>query len=146
MNVTADLQGFWKPDKTFVLKEIAVLHPGALTPIVFQFAVPCPWRDLPTSYQKKNRWLEQRFHGLRWSAGRLPYDTVRGILTSLFKGATRIYVKGYEKAVWLRQLSGLDIPIVDLSDLGCPSLRKLQSTNTTCAARNVILLAKWLQP
>jgi len=146
MDVTADLQGFWKPDKTFVLKEIAVLHQGALTPIVFQFAAPCPWRKLPRSYKQKNRWLEQRFHGLRWSAGGLPYDTGRDILISLFKGATRMYKKVYEKAVWLRQLSGLDIPIVDLSDLGCQSLRKLQSTKSTCAARNVKLLAKWLQP
>jgi len=97
MNVIVDLQGFWKPDNVFVLKEIAVLPPGAETLVVYQFAAPSPWRDLPLSYQRKIRWLERQYHGLRWSSGTLPYNTVKDVLNSLLKGASRVYVKGRDK-------------------------------------------------
>jgi len=151
MDVIVDLQGFWKPSNVFVLKEIAVLPLGTETPVVYQFAAPSPWRDLPLSYQRKNRWLERHYHGLRWSSGTLPYNTVKDVLTPLLKGASRVYVKGRDKIIWLRHLTDLDNPIEDLEKLHCPSLRKLQSTceyhseNTTSAAENVKLLAKWLQ-
>jgi len=151
MEVIVDLQGFWKPTNVFVLKEVAILRADTLTPIVYQFAPPFPWRDLPTSYQKKNRWLERQYHGLRWNVGTLPYDTVKNVLTPLLRDASRIYVKGFEKTIWLQQLTDLNVPIEDLGAFNCPSLQDLQRDSActhhpaSCAAKNVTLLAKWMR-
>jgi len=148
MDGILDLQGFWKPTNVFVLKEVAILRADALTPIVRQFAPPIPWRDLPTSYQKKNRRLERQHHGFRWNVGTLPYDTVKDVLTPLFRDASRIYVKGSEKTIWLQQLTDLNVPIEYLGALNCPSLQELQrdsactSHPASCAAKNVTLLTK----
>ena len=95
--------------------------------------------------------MERHYHGLRWSSGTLPYSTVKGVLTLLLKGASRVYVKGRVKIIWLWHLTDLGIPIEDLEKLHCPSLRKLQSTceyhsqYTTSAAENVKLRSKWSQ-
>lgn len=149
MEVIVDLQGFWKPKNTFVLKEVAILHSGATSPIVYQFAAPFPWRDLPLSYQRKIRWLERQYHGLRWTLGTLPYDTVKDVLTPLLRDVSRIYVKGHEKVAWLREHADVDENrVLDLEQWGCPSLPILRAEDQrrACAAENVKLLAKWLQP
>ena len=62
------------------MRDIAVLPLGTETPAFYQFDAPSPWRDLPLSYQRKNRWLERHYHGLRWSSGTLPYNTVKEVL------------------------------------------------------------------
>jgi len=58
--------------------------------------------------------------------GTLPYDTVKDVLAPLLMDVSRIYVKGFEKTIWLLQLTDLNVPIEDMGAFNCPSLQELQ--------------------
>ncbi|XP_015593782.1 uncharacterized protein LOC107267062, partial [Cephus cinctus] len=57
------------------------------------------------------------------------YNPISGGVNKL--NATKIYVKGLEKKIWLEPFIGRSEHIVDLGDLGCPSLQKLRNNSFT---------------
>lgn len=154
MEFVIDVQGFKRPINEFVFKEVAVvaLEDDAL-PSVYLFEPPYKWSFLPAKYRSENTWLEHNYHGMSWDCGDVPYEEVNETLYNLLRGASKVHVKGLEKKAWLDKI----LPnVYNLEDLGCPSLRKL-NTNTDisctnhkhawsaqCAAHNASSLKKWL--
>ncbi|XP_024942339.1 uncharacterized protein LOC112494574 [Cephus cinctus] len=157
MEFIVDVQGFKKPSNEFVLKELSVIgvDTNFSEPATFLFQPPCPWKHLPAKYKSINLWLERNFHGISWSAGEIAYNQARNILRVILQNASKIYVKGLEKKVWLGAFIGRTEHIADLGDLGCPSLQNLRKNLLTrcshhhashfqCSMENVKLLRNWL--
>lgn len=104
MKYIVDLQGFKTADNEFVFKEVAVVAlQEDSVPSVFLFKPPHPWEQLPYRNKCENRWLERNYHGLEWDSGRIPYENVAETLRGALKDAGAVFVKGLEKAKWLRK-------------------------------------------
>jgi len=157
MSAVVDLQGFSEPRNSFVVKELAILCAGMVKPLTFTFAPPFPWHDLPPEYKRRNAWVERHYTGLKWNSGTIPYNRIEDILNSNLKDIEVIYVKGREKASWLRThlkpyhhvIENLENDYDDDDDT-IPSLRKLTNTclhhkkKFMCAADNVRALSQWV--
>jgi len=157
MSAVVDLQGFSEPRNSFVVKELAILCAGMVKPLAFTFAPPFPWHDLPPEYKRRNAWVERHYTGLKWNSGTIPYDRIEDILNSTLKDIEVIYVKGREKASWLRTHLKPHHHVIenlgndyDDDDDTIPSLRKLTNTclhhkkKFMCAADNVRALSQWV--
>lgn len=156
MEVVIDFQGFKRVYNEFVFKEVAIIPLGEnVQPIVYLFAPPHDWNLLPPRYKCENSWLTKNFHGLHWQEGEIPYEELEEILKASTRSASQIYVKGLEKQRWLKNF----LPNVkNIESLDCPSLSKLNRyinhpctnhnlkicENSNCAARNAVVLKKWL--
>jgi len=154
VSAVVDLQGFSKPSKSFVVKELAILCDGMVKPLTFTFAPPFPWYDLPPEYKWRNAWVERHYTGHKWNSGTIPFDRIEEILYSHLKDIEVIYVKGREKVNWLRThlkpyhhvIKNLEN---DYDDDAIPSLRKLTTPcfhhkKFMCVADNVIALSQWV--
>ena len=156
MELIIDVQGFKKSYNEFVVKELAVVPLGEdVQPAVYLFAPPHNWNFLTPRYKCENSWLTRNYHGIFWDEGGIPYEEFEEILKSSTRGATKIYVKGLEKQKWLKVFLS---NVSNIETLGCPSLVKLHQTKdfpcsnhnreicyiSNCAARNAIVLKRWL--
>ena len=123
-------------------------------PIVFLFAPPIPWLDLPAKYKSVNIWLEFIYHHLSWSAGELSYNDVGNVLRSALHNASIVYTKGEQKKKWFQQFGFNLGDIVDCPPLqelypekvttSCPHHYDLE-IRTNCALRHVQLLKEFLK-
>jgi len=104
MSAIVDLQSFSGLKGQFVLKEVAILTHGMTRPVVYQFAPPHPWIDLPQECQRRNAWVERNYLGLKWNSGTTPYYRIEDILHSRLELMEKIFVKGREKVEWQRTL------------------------------------------
>lgn len=163
MDYIVDVQGFKLPTNEFIIKELAILtlNKNCQNPYKFIFQPPCEWKHITSHYKRINRWLENNVHCIMWSSGYVPYTLHQIIMKNIFKNATKIYVKGLEKKMWLKKFVKPSTQIIDMMDINCPSLQTLihKSCNITpccdhrnvikistiqCAVRNVKLLSHWL--
>lgn len=152
--VFIDFQGFVIDRKSFIIKELSVLNNEELAPEHYLFKPPQDIPTLPHCYQLHTNWLTRNFHGLDWSGGFEVYEELQEILLNSTQLVERIYVKGKEKQRYLSKKL-LDKTIVNLEDLGCPSLDSLSNSfkafpcdnhlirNTKCSLKNVQNLLSW---
>lgn len=105
MQFIVDLQGFQKSKNDFIAKEVAILgvQEGSI-PLVFTFKSPTQWSKLPIDEQCAARWLEQNFHGISWSSGKIPYEQLSVVLGKYLKSAEKVYTKGLQKQKFLQKL------------------------------------------
>lgn len=100
-----DVQGFRRSSNIFIAKELAIIPvQDNATPMVYNFQPPCPWSKLLAEEREVNTWLERNFHGIPWTSGTIPYTDLIRIMRSNLNNAWKIYVKGLEKANWLREI------------------------------------------
>ena len=156
MEYILDVQGFKTRGNEFVFKELAIIPlQEDAAPSVYTFKPPCAWSELEPGYKCTNRWIELNHSGLLWSLGEVPYSHLERVLNTELKGATKIYVKGAEKIKWIGRQLLRATPIIDLFDMGCPSVRALNDSQIMCnnhnshwihicAAKNAYLLRNWL--
>lgn len=154
MNIfIVDFQGFGVFNKDFILKELAILNNGyhhhfIVTP-------PCNLSVLPLSLKKQAYWLYNNYHSLSWNGGSINFTEVKTSLRNNIRNGT-VYVKGVEKAQWLREiLNNENVEVKNVEDFfSCPNLKELkriypdqikcQSHAKCCALQNVYLLSKFL--
>ena len=157
MEYIIDIQGFKKMYNEFVVKELAIVSlEDDIQPSVFLFAPPHDWNLLNSRYKCENKWLTENYHGMNWQDGKILYDELEDILKSTVRGASQVWIKGLEKRNFLK----IFLPNVkNIETVGCPALNKLHKTldsrcsnhnfqkcfNSNCAARNAIVLKKWLR-
>lgn len=99
-----DFQGF-KSSNDFIFKEVAILTlEQESIPYFFFFQSPILWQDLSKQSISCIRWLEQNYHGIRYSSGDIPYNKLQETLESTLGNAVKIYVKGSEKKKCLQDL------------------------------------------
>ena len=150
-----DFQAFKLNATEFAVKELAILAPGGSTSH-FVFKAPCNWGDLPLSQRCENVWLTHNHLKIRWDDGDTPYEEIENVLRSNLSSASAVvYVKGEQKAKWLRRYIE---HVVKEIDEKCPALPNLRShwTNENsckfhrkpygpCALKHVILMERWLR-
>lgn len=157
MEYIVDLQGFQIPINEFVVKEIAVMDTNSEYYATHLFEPPCTWNSLPPKYKCTNKWLTRNYHNLIWDSGYFPYESLKLVLESMLQNASCVYVKGLEKKTFLQKILNNKFHIIDVSDVNCPSLKKLNldkflkcsnhcdmSMKYQCALRNVQLLRSWI--
>ena len=154
MEIVIDFQGFKDNNNEFIIKELAV------RPLNRKFAIhkivlpPFEYETLDYEKRKEVQWLYLFYHGLQWDSGSEPYDTMLYELKELCYFCKKIYVKGEEKAHFLRAL--LQREVIELGALGCPSVKELSSeylcvfhrekknNNYVCALDNAYKLKTWI--
>lgn len=162
MKYIVDIQGFQAPNK-FIVKEFSIvkIEPSPLSEFsrddveCLLFEPPYPWVNLSPKFKSTNLWLVRNHHGIPWSAGDIPYDSLENQIQNKLKNASYIFVKGVEKKMWLEQNLQLSASIINLQDIGCPALQTLRVStcifynyhrhvpNHHCAAENGRQLRMW---
>lgn len=94
-----DMQCFYS-DGELVPKELAVYDGEQLSHYIFK--PPCAFRDLSDSCKKQIVWLENNYHGLKWSRGFTPLSEISRILRDKCFGRT-VLVKGLEKTNFIHK-------------------------------------------
>ena len=103
--VVVDVQGFWKNKSDFILKEIAIFDlQKSSTPFVFTFKSPLNWNELSSDEKSTARWLENSFHGIRWSSGEILHEKIPEVMQKYLNNSKKIFVKGELKKKFLQSI------------------------------------------
>lgn len=159
MEFILDFQGFKNQNNEFIIKELAIISTDEQVYELQLFQPPYDLSKLPESVQKQVMWLEKYHHGLFWGTGFKEYNKLKDV----FKGVNisgKVYVKGTEKEKFVTELlSEFKVKVINLEDLGCPSLNILRHQTQSsvmracvfnhspinCAYMNVHILLQWLK-
>jgi hypothetical protein len=155
MDIVIDIQGFRDADEKFLPKEIAVVAIDAAIVDHWIIMPPCPFGELPEKVRRQNTWLTRNYHGIEWFDGEAnsKYFTLR--LREIIRYSRHIYVRGNEKAYYLRNL--LSREIYNLEDIS-PAFKNLTAEGECgqycthhgfrkifhCALHNACKLKRWL--
>lgn len=138
MFVIVDVQGFKISEKTFSPKELAAYDGHTISHYVFKS--PFPFGTLPPHFQQQAKWLMNNHHCIDWDEGFTPGFLFPKILERLLRDADVVYVKGCEKATFLRNYTRKHIieieehPALSASQ---PSCMHHMQTLCYCALSNV---------
>jgi hypothetical protein len=140
-----------EPENTFIIKEACIIKGNNI--ISFLFKPTKSFHDLDKRSKESVRWLSTNLHGLSWNSGRDSLEDFKKEIKNE-KGIT-VYVKGYEKKSLLKKFFD-KIAVIDLEDLGCPSLKVLERTTKMehpckfhnnyrfkCAVINALMIRQW---
>lgn len=78
----------------------------------YVFKPPFPFKELPWELQKEAYWVVNFHHGIPWNDGYESLENLQEILKEATQTAGIIYVKGKQKAEFLRKY--VDKPVVEL--------------------------------
>ena len=109
MDIVIDIQGFRDETNNFIAKEVAVVAIDA--PFVSHWIMmpPCAFGKLPAKARRENNWLSRNYHGIEWFDGEVNPKYFTSHLREIARHARCIYVRGNEKANYLRNLLSRDI-------------------------------------
>lgn len=112
MKVIIDVQFFKISDNTYQPKELAAYN--GCTAAHYLFRRPFPFHMLSERLQKQANWVMNHHHSIDWDEGFTPAYQFRAIFQRLVRDADEVYVKGHEKATFLRKHT--DKPIVEIQE------------------------------
>lgn len=112
MSVVFDVQGFKIENNKFIVKEFCAYDGVRICHYIFK--APFPWDLLPPPLQVQAKWLTDNYHAISWDSGFTPLHKFGSIIKDIADVADRIYVKGREKAVYLRNFTCK--PIIELEE------------------------------
>ncbi|CAB3227210.1 unnamed protein product [Arctia plantaginis] len=162
MNTIVDIQGFQSDANDFIPKEIAIQCTKEV--LVILIKPPYPYHELSAVQKNTVDWVE-KYRQIFWEGGFVHYRNFRNCIE--FLRNKNIYVKGFDKSTWLRDLledeydddsyciRGIYNKFYNLEDFGCPSFSKLYEIYKDCnikkciyhprhcAFTNVHYLSKW---
>lgn len=138
MHMVVDVQCFKTGVKHLTVKELAVYDGTRFAHYVFK--APFPFRTLSHELQQQAQWLIHNHHCIGWYEGSTPAHLFPIIIQRLTKDATAVYVKGCEKANYLRQF--ISAPVIEVQEQ--PALPQMipkcfyhQQPICNCALSNV---------
>lgn len=155
-----DLQGFIH-NEDYVVKEICILTKN----LKFHEIVKSPssFTNLTSKYKQQVKWLENNYHGLRWSQGYITVEELRKTITPILNGKS-IFLKGLNKIRWLQGILNSKMHVyVNVEDMGCniklsesffkesvqqgvnniECCKKHKFKNNHCALRNASVIRQW---
>lgn len=160
-----DIQGFKDNKNRFIVKEFYLETKN----LKFHDIIKSPVGRLESILNKKRRnevkWLTQHYHGIKWDDGYITLKELRNTI-SFHLNNVKIYVKGEEKLVWIKQImNNYNLMCFNLEKFDCninlcdhkiqkdywPCKKHIHVTNTNnnnsvqCAITNVKVLKKWFQ-
>lgn len=112
MKVIVDVQFFKIADQTLLPKELAAYNGCGVAHYLFRR--PYAFHMLPGDLQKQANWLMHNHHCIDWDEGFTPAFQFQSILHRITQGASEVYVKGREKATFLRKYT--DTPIIEIEE------------------------------
>lgn len=95
------MQGFKCENNKFIVKELAAFD-GSKT-CHYLFKSPFSFDCLPKEYQKQANWVSAHHHGIEWNQGYTPFYQFPNIIKHITKNVQTVYVKGTEKANFIRR-------------------------------------------
>lgn len=139
--VIIDVQGFKTTDKTFTPKELAAYDGNQICHYVFK--PPFHFNSLPDHLKSQATWLQKNHHCIPWDQGFTQVYNFDKIIKSLTDNVDVVYVKGHEKAEFLKNI--ISKPIQEFDEQ--PALTKANAhcfyhseNNCVCALSNVFML------
>lgn len=141
MNAVVDIQLFKVDDQQYIVKELAVIKNKKIAHFVFK--PPFPFKDLPVKYQAQANWLMKNHHCIKWNKGEIECEKFEDILKSCTYNANKIYVKGREKALYLRKILNkniIELPESPSLKLDTPSCLFHSSERCRCSLKTVKVL------
>lgn len=138
-----DVQGFQISDTTFSPKELAVYDGKASSHYVFR--APFHFYTLPSHLQQQANWLMNNHHCINWNEGFTPVFLFPKILQRIFRDADLVYVKGREKAKFIRSYTNkhvIEIEEQPALSPSRPSCMHHSKSPSYCALSNVYSLYK----
>lgn len=127
MILVMDLQGFKTENNKFIVKELAGYDGEKMCHFVFK--PPFPFDMLPSDLQKQAKYLTKNHHGIEWNVGFTPLHYLKQIIGDFTAHANYVYVKGREKANFLKQYT--TTPVLEFEEQ--PALQK---TNPKCLSHS----------
>jgi len=122
MEAIVDIVAFVSPKAKFIVKELTIVDIHTASVSWFLFRPPSAAKDCEAASTQENAWLTNHFHGLHWDEGHISYEKLKDILAAHLDSYDIVYVKGREKGDFIRERTRATV--VDLTNLGCPSLRR----------------------
>lgn len=138
MFVILDVQGFKISETTFSPKELAAYDGRSVSHFVFR--APFPFCALPQHLQQQANWLMNNHHCINWDEGFTPVHLFPKILQRLVRDAHIVYVKGYEKAQFIRSHTKkhiIEIEEQPALSVSTPSCMHHSTSLCYCALSNV---------
>jgi hypothetical protein len=141
MRLIIDMQGFKDERNRYIPKELAAFDGNQLSHYVFK--KPYPLSFLSRDLHKQATWLMKNHHHIDWNSGFTPLHHFSSIMEHLTKETQFVYVKGGEKADYIRRYSKQ--PVIEINEQ--PSLRPSipkcfnhSKSPTMCALSNVMYI------
>lgn len=141
MKFVVDVQGFKIENNKFIVKEFAAYDGVKICHYIFK--PPYPFEMLSPDVQKQVRWLTRNYHCIKWTDGFTPLHLFGKIIQNLITDDDCVYVKGGEKANYIRQF--ISQPVLEFEEK--PPLVKSSTkcfyhsnNNCMCALSNVYYL------
>ncbi|CAH1099677.1 unnamed protein product [Psylliodes chrysocephalus] len=139
--LVVDVQGFKLENNKFLVKEFAAFDGIHICHYVFK--PPFPLRLLSPNLHRQAIWLMNNYHYIDWNVGSTPVHQFGNILKFLSEKTDMIYVKGIEKANYIKKYS--QVPVYEFDEQ--PALQPMESkcfyhtkNNGVCAISNVFFL------
>lgn len=112
MPLIIDIQCFKTEKNRFIVKEFAAYDGCKIAHYIFK--PPYTFDCLPNEYQRQANWLMANHHCIKWESGFVPLHKFSAIISQLTESTQEVYVKGREKADYIRKYSRA--PILELPD------------------------------
>lgn len=141
MRMLLDIQGFKDEHNKFLPKELAVFDGNKVSHYVFKR--PFPLQLLSPEAHKQAVWLMKFHHCIPWNTGHTPLYNFSSIVKKLTEDAQFVYVKGQEKADYIRKYCTK--PIIELDEqpvltISTPKCFYHSKSPSMCALSNVMYM------
>lgn len=139
--LVVDIQGFKIENNEFIVKELAGYDGVKMCHYIFK--PPYPLKLLSPDIEKQVTWLTRNHHCIKWNDGFTPLHMFGQIIQNLTSEADYVYIKGNEKANYIRHF--ISKPVLELAEQ--PTLKKSipkcfyhSNKKCMCALTNVYYL------
>lgn len=112
MTLILDVQGFKIEKNKFIVKEFAAYDGVKICHYIFK--PPFPFEMLSPDLQRQAHWLTKNYHCIKWSHGFTPLHLFSKIIQNLTLEVDCVYIKGKEKANYIRQY--ISKPVLEFAD------------------------------
>lgn len=151
-----DFQAFKDRKNCYILKELAVIsvESGEIAHCIIK--PPYSSDLLSDKCRRQVDYVVSHHHGISWEDGYMKYVDAIRLIRDMTRSATKILIKGSERAKLIRKLTGK--PTVDFDTLKCPKAKNLQDSPfcvecfysghtarfyEACSLRRVYKLKQW---
>ena len=141
MRLVLDIQGFKDEKNQFIPKELATYDGEKIAHFVFK--QPFALNLLSPELHKQTLWLMKNHHCINWNAGYTPLHYFAAIVEKITKDVEFVYVKGKEKANYIRKYSAKPIIELDEQPVLAPSTPYCvfhSKSPSMCALSNVLYM------
>lgn len=141
MSLVLDIQCFKIENNKYVVKELAGYDGNRILHVVFK--PPFPFDMLSPHFQKQANWLIKNHHSIEWGTGSTPVHLFGNILQDILSQADRVYIKGKEKADYIRKFTSklvVELPEQPALEKNLPKCFYHSKSYCMCALTNVFFL------